>query len=72
MKVIRPDGDEVGVFLSQDALDLPYESAVESDRAGNQGSEVRLFLSFLTIGMLIFILIPLGATTSAPSTGIHL
>jgi hypothetical protein len=24
--VIRPDGDEVGVFIRQDSLDLPYES----------------------------------------------
>jgi len=45
MKVIRPDGDEVGVFLRQDSLDLPYEprATVESDKAGSddQGSKVQ-------------------------------
>ena len=34
--MIRPDGDEVGVFLRQDSLDLPYEPKVESKTAGNQ------------------------------------
>jgi hypothetical protein len=32
--VIRPDGDEVGVFLRQDSLDLPYEPNMESKTAG--------------------------------------
>jgi len=49
--VIRPDGDEVGVFLGRDALDLPYKprTTVESDMDGsdNQRSEVRVRL-FLT------------------------
>jgi len=36
--LIRPDGDEVGVFLRQDSLDLPYEP---SQKAGNQKSEVQ-------------------------------
>jgi hypothetical protein len=40
--VIRPDGDEVGVFLRQDSLDLPYEPNMESQKAGNQKSEVRV------------------------------
>jgi len=43
-KVIRPDGDEVGVFLGRD-LDLPYKprAIVESDMAGsdNQRSKVQ-------------------------------
>ncbi|KAF8799910.1 hypothetical protein BYT27DRAFT_7342780 [Phlegmacium glaucopus] len=33
--VIRPDGDEVGVFISQDSLDLPYEP-MEGDEGGSQ------------------------------------
>ncbi|KAF8799909.1 hypothetical protein BYT27DRAFT_7245935 [Phlegmacium glaucopus] len=37
--VIRPDGDEVGVFISQDSLDLPYEP-MESSEAGSQRSTV--------------------------------
>lgn len=28
--VIRPDGDEVGVFIRQDSLDLPYESKAKT------------------------------------------
>jgi hypothetical protein len=36
--VIRPDGDEVGVFLRQDSLDLPYEP---SQKTSNQKSKVR-------------------------------
>jgi hypothetical protein len=43
--VIRPDGDEVGVFLCQDSLDLPYEP---NQNAGNQKSKVRVLLSCLT------------------------
>ena len=37
--VIRPDGDEVGVFLRQDSLDLPYEpnNNMESNKVRNQG-----------------------------------
>jgi len=36
--IVRPDGDEVGVFLRQDSLDLPYEPNTESNIlvAGNQ------------------------------------
>jgi len=40
--VIRQDGDEVGVFLRQDSLDLPYEPTnMESKKAGNQTSKVQ-------------------------------
>ena len=46
--VIRQDGDEVGVFLRQDSLDLPYEPNMESKKAGNQRSKVRVLLSYLT------------------------
>jgi hypothetical protein len=48
--VIRPDGDEVGVFLRQDSLDLPYEPKMESQKAGNLKSEVLVLLSYLTNG----------------------
>ena len=34
--MIRPDGDEVGVFLRQDSLDLPYEPNIERKTAANQ------------------------------------
>ena len=37
--VIRADGDEVGVFLRQDSLDLPYDPKMESNNAGNQRSK---------------------------------
>jgi len=39
--VIRPDGDEVGVFLRQDSLDLPYEPNMERMKAGNQKFKVQ-------------------------------
>ena len=60
--VIRQDGDEVGVFLRQDSLDLPYEPNVENKKAGNQRSKVRVLQQ---IGMLIIVLIPPGATITA-------
>ena len=45
--MIRPDGDEVGVFLRQDSLDLPYEPNMESNKAVNQRVFVRVLLSYL-------------------------
>jgi len=39
--VIRPDGDEVGVFLLQDSLDLPYEP--------RQSLETRSKIMYLTL-----------------------
>lgn len=46
--VIRPDGDEVGVFLRQDSLDLPYEPTImmESNEVGSN-LEVCVLLSGL-------------------------
>ena len=57
--MIRSDGDEVGVFLRQDSLDLPYEPIMESKEASNLNQKlklVRVLLSCLKIGMLIIIL----------------
>ena len=45
--MIRPDGDEVGVFLCQDTLDLPYEPSMESKKADNPFKLVRVLLSNL-------------------------
>jgi hypothetical protein len=47
--VISPDGDEVGVFLDQDSLDLPYEPTnMESNNAANGNLNfVRVLFSLL-------------------------